>query len=125
METSKHAKLRTSSAFSRRVLVAAKKTETLRELMAIVDEDVQTAGLCPYWTPMRQYDESGGHPTANEQVKRRSVRRQCSLHSQLLVNSWHGESKINGKMILPKKKTAREQLYSRYESGIDVARRTP
>ena len=69
--------------------------------------------------------DRGGHPTANEQVKRRSVRRQCSLHSQLLVNSWHGESKINGKMILPKKKTAREQLYSRYESGIDVARRTP
>ena len=74
---------------------------------------------------LRQHDESGGHPTANEQVKRGSVRRQCSLHRQLLVNSWYGESKINGKMILPKKKTAREQLYSRYESGIDVARRTP
>ena len=97
---------------------------TCRELMAIIDEDVQTAGLCPYWRRMRQYVGSGGHPTANEQVKRRSVRRQCCLHSQLLVNSWHGVLKINGKMMLRQKKTAREQLYSQYESGIDVARRT-
>ena len=125
-ETSKHTNLRTSPVFSDMFTLQRKKRHCClcRELTAIIDEDVQTAGLCPYWRRMRQYDESGGHPTANEQVNKRSARPQCCLHSQLLVNSWHGVWKINGKMILPQKKTAREQLYSRYASGIDVARRT-
>ena len=56
---------------------------------------------------MRQSDES----TANEQVKRRSARRQCCLHRQLLVNSCQSVLKINGKDDLtPKENRKRTTL---------------
>ena len=59
-----------------------------RELMSIIFEDVQTAGLCRHWRRKQQYVESGEHPTANKQVKMRSMRRQCSLHSQMLGTNY-------------------------------------
>ena len=101
-----------------------------RELMSIIGEDVQTAGLCRYWRRKQQYVESGGHPTANKQVKMRSMRRQCSLHSQMLGTNyerceqlgWRVQDKWKNDLT---KKHAREELYSRYQSGIDMARRTP
>ena len=91
METSKHPNFWTSSAISRHVHVAAKKKGhccLCLVLMSIIGEDVQTAGLCRYWRRKQQYVESGGHPTANKQVKMRSMRRQYSLHSQMLGTNY-------------------------------------
>ena len=122
METSKHPNLWTSSAISRHVHLAAKKKgDTV--VFAVSScrsffEDVQTAGLCRYWRRKQQHVESGEHPTANKQVKMRSMRRQCSLHSQMLGTNYQSCEQLGWRVQdkwkndLTKKKNTQEKNFT-------------